>query len=220
MSVDSAWKSLYRAGGASWIFAAILAIVAFASVAPLGPLSSGKGLLDKLTSQILPFRVFVGSFIFSDAFLIPAILALYLSLKELGRNHALVSAVTGLVGAALSIAGFMILYAASGLGIEYSTASNDAQRAPYIAAADLALGAFNASLVISGLLFAVFFILFGLVMLRGVYGKPLGYLGIITGLVTIPGSIPITPLLPLILASAVLTIIWGVAVGWKLYKLG
>ena len=62
----------------------------------------------------------------------------------------------------------------------------------------------------------------GLVMLKGVFSKRVGYLVIISGTLTLLGAVGILvePLTILVLFGLTLGAVWQIIVGVKLYKLG
>ncbi len=218
MSVDSSWKGVYKAAGISLIIAGVLFIIGLLAFSVLGSAATtGKELLQSLSGKDLFFRVAIGSFALATALFIPGILGLYLALKELGKTYALIASVTALVATAVSLTSIFVFYAAPTLSSDYYAATADAQKAAYIATADLLLSVVNASFIVTGLLFAAATILISILMLRGVFGKGVGYLGLIAGLVGIPGSLPAVAIIFLI--STILFAVWFIAVGWKLYKL-
>ncbi len=104
------------------------------------------------------------------------------------------------------------------LGVRYAAATSDAQRAAYAGAADYAAAVLASKLEIvyaivtlsSGIL------IIGLVMLKGIFGKPTAYLGLITGIL---GIAAITGVTAIIIANAVFATIWVLLVGYRLLRL-
>ncbi|MHA2428702.1 MAG: hypothetical protein ACXADB_11830, partial [Candidatus Hermodarchaeia archaeon] len=65
-------------------------------------------------------------------------------------------------------------------------------------------------------------IIIGLVMLKGILGKYIGYLVVVAGILTLLGTLGvlIQPLTILTLFGLILSAIWQIVVGIKLYKIG
>jgi len=71
------------------------------------------------------------------------------------------------------------------------------------------------------LAFGIFMI--GLVMLKGMFGKSTAYLGLITGIfgiVSVAGPFLSKSLGEIVIITSVLTTIWALFVGYRLYRLG
>ena len=207
ISADPAWKRLYRAGGFSLILAGILFIVNLPLLLIVGPPpTSGEAALAIVAAQNLLFRTSNGIFIASGIVFIPAVLALYLALKELDREYALIA--SGLAAVAIPIfqTTNMLNYSITGV--------NNA------AVAGLVLGVSRAGDTISVLLFSIAVLIWGVIMRKGVFSKGAAYLGVLTGVVGIISSIPIPAIGLIGLFSLVLFAIWFLAIGSKLYKLG
>ena len=100
--------------------------------------------------------------------------------------------------------------------------SSDIMRTTYLVSADHAIEVANIYGNIALMLHQVGAIIIGLVMLKGVYGKRTGYLVTITGSMTFIGTFGIVfkPLSLFTLLGLMLTGVWQILVGIKLYKLG
>lgn len=221
MSVDPSWKNAYKAAGISLISDGVilgLFIPLAFSVGGALQATTGKELLESLSGNGFAFRLAIGLFALSGALNILAGPGLYLALKELRKTYALIATVALLMGTSVFLVGSSVFYAAATLSNGYSAATTDFQKASYIAAGDLLLGVVNASFVLTAIFSAVAIILYSIPMLKGVFGRGLGYVGIIAGLIRIPSSLPGLAIIAPI--YGVLFFVWVVGVGWKLYRLG
>ena len=101
-------------------------------------------------------------------------------------------------------------------------ATNEAIKAAYLASADLAIEVANVYADMALMLLGVASIIVGLVMLKGVFGKRIGYLVIVAGILTLFGTfgILLEPLAILAPLGLVLGAVWQIVIGAKLYKLG
>jgi hypothetical protein len=104
------------------------------------------------------------------------------------------------------------------LSDHYVAATTVAQRTVFATAAD-SLIAQNNIVSVGGILFAVGVLVISLAMLKGVFHKSIAYLGIVTGVVGIICE-AFRPILGPGYSLYLILLIWLVAVGWKLYRLG
>ena len=220
MSVDPAWKGLYKAGGSSYLIVGVLYIISFVLLIILGPPpSTGEAYLKSAP----PLQTLVLIWASVDILLIPSVLGLYLALKELNKTHMLIA--TGLWGVAIpaDLATLGLFFSLVPLGRAYAAATADAQRAAYVAAADLTVGATNAGFTLGFFLFGFAILIQSMAMLKGVFSKATAYLGIVTGILSLVAgvgfaTVPALGIFPLI--WFILLGIWWLLVGSKLYKLG
>jgi len=226
-AVDPDGKWLYRVGGISGLLLAIGYIVTiplyiYAGAAPSG----GEAKLQYLAGKTTVWWAIVGLSVLTDILFIPVALALYLALKGVNRNAMLVA--TALVGLfvvldlAVTWPNYASLITLSG---NYAAATSDAQRVAYVAAANYASAVLASSLeaVYSILILSLGILLIGLVMVKGVFGKTTAYLGIVTGIlgiVSVAGPYFVSTLSAAIIVTSVLTTVWVLLVGYRLYWLG
>ncbi|MBI5964830.1 MAG: hypothetical protein HY863_15235, partial [Chloroflexi bacterium] len=108
----------------------------------------------------------------------------------------------------------------------YATATSDAQKAAIVALAN-----YPATILKSNLLFvynsftlAVGILVTGFVMLKGVFNKSAAYLGLVTGIfgiVAVASSFFASSVSgAAIIFTSILTTVWFLFVGYRLYKLG
>jgi len=227
-AVDPDGKPLYRVGGISAIVFGLAYIVIIALYVPMGARPSGaEAWLEYIAGNLTAWWTILGLSVLTDFLLVPIALSLYLALKGIDKNAMLVA--TACVGlfVVLDLALTWTNYA-SGIALSgyYAAATDDAQRAVFVTAA-----IYPSSVVESNLLFVynsltlgVGILITGLVMLKGIFSKSTGTLGLLTGIlaiVSVASSFFASSVstVSVVLAS-VLTTVWFLFVGFKLYKLG
>ncbi|MFQ6135035.1 MAG: hypothetical protein ACE5KU_04400 [Nitrososphaerales archaeon] len=220
MSVDPAWKGVYKAGGVSLLIMGVLFFITLLSFAILQPPMTAEAALENPSVSWSYVPLTVGNVLF-----IPGVLALYLALKEVNKNRMLIATGLAGVGIPLMLADSILFFSLVTLSNGYMAATSEALRAAYVAAADLALGAALAFEGLAIILFNVSTIIMSLVMLKGIFSKGTAYLGIAAGIVGLVSTVwYVVPVLLIFmvvaLISMVLVAIWYLAVGYRLYKLG
>lgn len=200
----------------------IFLLVAIFSVI-LGPApSSGEAYLQGLSTHVLIARLNFGLYALSDILFVPVAIALYLVLKGLNKNLALLGA------------GFMGMYCVFDLAItelnslalvsltqQYANATSEVLKAAYVSAAQFALTTIPIATFFTYLTSSVGLILISVVMLHGVFNKLSGLLGLTAGIegtigafyVFVPGIAGI--LLPALIAYG----LWGCFSGMRLFRL-
>jgi len=116
-----------------------------------------------------------------------------------------------------------LIIALSQLSDRYINTTSETIQAAYLASAELALEIQNIYAAMGlTLSLCVASIIIGLVMLKGVFGKRIGYLVIAAGILTLFSPLGVILKVPIILpfVGLILTAIWQLVVGIKLYKLG
>jgi hypothetical protein len=226
-AVDPDGKWLYRVGGISALVLGIAYIITIPLFAHVGAQpSGGEARLKYLALNTTVWWAILGLSVLTDFLFVPVALSLYLALKGVNRNAMLVA--TAFVGLfvvldlAVTWSNYASLITLSG---HYAAATNDAQRAAYVAAAN------DASAVLASSLEAVYSIMvpsfgilmIGLVMLKGIFSKSTAYLGLVTGIlgiVSVASSFFVSTLNVTIIITSVLTTVWVLLVGYRLYRLG
>jgi hypothetical protein len=220
MSVDPSWKGFYKTGGTSFIIAGI--IVLFFILAnlilqqPLPP--SPQAILENPMPPITIFAITViGEFLLMFGFL-----GLYLSLKNVNKTNMLIATALGLGAVSMFLVSRGQIISLIPISSKYMVTSSTTLREAYLASATLAIEAQNTYSTMAMILLNLATIITGLTMLKGVFNKNIGYLAIIAGIITIfapplviMGAPIIIPLIGLILTG-----IWNIVVGVKLYKIG
>jgi uncharacterized protein DUF4386 len=224
-SPDPSWRGLYRVGGISAVLYVVLSIITLVLliITPPAPSSDGAAILQYIASNksvyILELVLFVG-------ICVPAIvvfMALYVALKHLNKSYAAIAAVVAIAsqvvglafnGSPPSLNGGLVY-----LSGEYVAATTAAQHTAFATAAEGLIAVTNA-VNSAGILFEVGILIISLVMLKGVFHKGVAYLGIVTGAIGIVSE-AFRPILGFgYVVFFVLEVIWLIAVGWKLYRLG
>lgn len=224
-AVDLDGKWLYRVGGISAIVFVIAYILIIVLYVPVGKPSGAEAWLKSMAGNTTTWWAILGLSVLTDFLLVPVALALYLALKGINKNALQVA--TAFVGLfvildlALTWTNYASLITLSG---NYAAATNEAQRAAFAAAA-----IYPASVVDSNLLFvynsltlAVGILITSLVMLKGIFSKGTAYLGLATGIlgiVAVTGSF-FGVLRAMIILVSVLTTVWVLFAGYRLYRLG
>jgi hypothetical protein len=182
--------------------------------------------LQYLAQNTTVWWAILGLSVLTDLLFVPVALSLYLALKGVNRNAMLVA--TAFVGLfiVLDLAVTWPNYASLiTLSSNYAAATNEAQRAAYVAAANYASAVLTSSLeaVYSILILSLGILIIGLVMLKGIFGKSTAYLGLVTGvlgIVSVVGPLFVSTLSATIIITSVLTTVWVLFVGYRLYRLG
>lgn len=226
-AVDPDAKWLYRVGGISALVLGIAYIIIIGLYIPVGaPPSGGEAMLSYLDGKTTIWWAILGFSVLTDFLFVPLAFALYFALKGINRNVMLVA--TAFVGLfvvldlAITWPSYASLITLSG---DYAAATNDAQRATFIAAANYPSVVLESGLVGVYIILvpAVGIFLTGLVMLKGVFSKNTAYLGLATGIfatISVVGPIFVSALGAAVILASVLTTIWVLFAGYRLYQLG
>jgi hypothetical protein len=213
-------KQCYRVGGIAALVLGIGYVIIFPLYAHVGaPPNGGEAWFRYLPGKTMAWWAILGLSVFTDVLYVPVALALYQALKGVNRNAMLLA--TAFVGLFVVLdlavtwshyASILTLYG------NYSTATDDARRAGYVAAANYASATLTSPLEIvyaivtlsSGIL------LTGFVMLRGAFNKITAYLGLVTGIL---GIVSLTGFSLAIIGNALFATAWLFFVGYRLYRL-
>jgi hypothetical protein len=159
----------------------------------------------------------IGEFLLMFGFL-----GLYLSLKNVNKTNMLIATALGLGAVSMFLVSRGQIISLIPISSKYMVTSSTTLREAYLASATLAIEAQNTYSTMAMILLNLATIITGLTMLKGVFNKNIGYLAIIAGIITIfapplviMGAPIIIPLIGLILTG-----IWNIVVGVKLYKIG
>ena len=222
--VDPDGKSLYRAGGISALVLGIAYIIIFALFARVGgaPSSGGEVWLKYLEGKTTVWWAILGLCVLTDFLFVPVALSLYLALQRVNRNAMLVA--TAFVGlfVVLDLAVTWTNYASLlTLSSLHAAATNNVQRAAYVAAANYAAAvlASRTEVFYSIVDLSVGILLIGFVMLKGkgIFSKTTAYLGLAAGIF---GIVSLAGFFVIIIINAVLTTVWVLFVGYRLFRLG
>jgi hypothetical protein len=225
--VDPDGKWLYRVGGISALVLGIAYIVTIPLYVRVGALpSGGEAWLKYLAGNTTVWWAILCLSVLTDLLFVPVALALYLALKGVNRNAMLVA--TACVGlfVVLDLAVTWPNYASLiTLSSHYAAATTDIQRAAYVAAANYASSVLASSLeaVYSIMVLSFGILMIGLVMLKGIFSKSTAYVGLVTGIlgiISVAGPLFVSTLSVTVIITSVLTTVWVLLVGYRLYRLG
>ncbi len=226
-TIDPDGKWLYRVGGIAALVFGIAYIVIIALYVPMGaPPSGTEARLTYVAGNTTLWWGILGLSVLTDLLLVPVALSLYLALKGINRNAMLVA--TAFVGLfivldlALTWTNYAVVIT---LSRNYAAATSDAQRAVIVAAATYPTAMLESSLlfVYNTLTLSVGIFMIGFVMLKGIFSKRTAYLGLVTGvlgIVAVVGPFFLSALSLTIIVASLLTTVWVLFVGYKLYRLG
>ncbi len=218
-----AWGRFYRVSGILLILGLLggLGNIAIFAAYP----APGTGLGDTLeytANNQSVYWVGIALFVALPLLLLPAVVAIYLALRSLDQATVLLATVFGMAGILVLVSLLPAIFSLSVLGTGYATAANEAQRAAYLATGRLVLSEITSGFVISSFLLGVWTFISGGIMTRGVFGKRLGWLGMVSGIGFVGMGVNIvfpTSGLDFVDALAILWIVWLFGVGYKLFRL-
>jgi hypothetical protein len=218
--VDQSWKRVYKSGGFS-LFAGgailvtfLLSVFIFRVALPLTPQAVLENPMPPVTLYLLAAL--------GELLLLPAAIGLYLSLKDVNKNCMLIAAASWSVAVSLYLVSRGQIISLLPISGRYAAAPSEVMRAAYMVSADQAIEVANIYGNMALMLHQVGSIIMGLVMLKGVYGRRTGTFVTVVGIITFIGTfgVVLRPLSFLTLFGLMLTAVWQIVVGVKLYRLG
>src|ERR1700693_1573008 len=224
-SPDPSWKGLYLAGGGSALLFVVLNVAAMAilAITPPAPSPGGAATLQWIASNKTAYTLELILFVAPSVLAMVVFLALYMALKHVNKSLAAIAALIAIASEVTapavnsspqSLNAALIL-----LSNQYAAATADAQRLAFATAAESLIATTNA-VTFAGIMLEVGILIISVVMLKGVFSKGVAYLGIATGVVGI-FSEALRPVIGFAyIVFFVLEVIWLIAVGWRLYRLG
>src|SRR5260221_9024609 len=226
-AVDPDGTSLYRVGGIAAILLGPAYIITIPVYVQVGAAPSGaEARLQYLVGKATEWLIILGVSVLADVLFVPDGLGLSLALKGLSRNAMLLAAALVGLFVVLDLAVTWPNYASLiSLSGNYAAATNDAQRAAYVAAAHYPSAVLASGLegVYSILVLSCGILLTGVVMLKGIFGKSTAYVGVVTGIlgiIAVVGPFFVSTLSVIIVITSALTTVWVLLVGYRLYRLG
>lgn len=159
---------------------------------------------------------------FGELLLLPAGLALYFSLKGVERTLTLMATALWLLAVPVFLVARGPIIAIAQMSGRYMSTTDEAMKAAYLVSAEYTLQTQHVYGTMALSFLAIATIMLGLVMLKGVFGKHVGYLVMGAGIWTLAASISVNlgGAGILLLIGLVLTGIWELIVGARLYSLG
>lgn len=220
---DGSW--LYRVGGISAILFGIAYIAIIALYAPMGaPPGGAEARLDYMAGNAALWSAIVGLSVLTDFLLVPVALALYLALRRVNRNLMLLATLCTGLFVVLDLAITWTNYAALLTLSSSYAAAGDAQKAVLVTAAIYPTTVLESNLVFvyNTLTLTLGILLASLVMLKANFSKATAYVGLATGffgIVAVAGSFFTSALDFTIILASLLTTVWALLAGYRLYRL-
>jgi hypothetical protein len=219
MNADTSWRGAIKVGGLSLLaggvilFAFILSIFVFQVQLPL----TAQGFLDNPLPPALLFSLAaLGEFL-----LLPGVLGIYFVLKGKSKSQLI-------IGTAVWISAIPMFLVSRGqvlslvtIASSYAATADATLRTAYFATIQFALDSSGVFAAIALDLLGAGGIILGLVMLKGVFSKRIGYLVILAGALTVIGTFGVIfePLRIGTLFGLILNGVWQIIVGIKLYRM-
>ncbi len=219
-NIDPSWKGVIKWGGFSLFAAGFILVIFVLSVFIMQqtlPLPAEEVLENPAGPTLLFLLAAIG-----ELLLMPGALGLYFSLKDVKRTPMFIATGLWLVAVPMFLASRGLIISLSQISARYMDTTNATIKAAYLASAELALETQNIYAAMGLILLCVASIIIGLVMLKGVFGKRIGYLVIVAGILTLFSPFGVILGVPIIIPfiGLMLTAVWQLVVGVKLYKLG
>lgn len=205
-------RSFYKFGGLAFIVsAAFFLLKAILDLMAGSPPATGVDILAWVASNELVMALTSEFLFFAPVAMVPATFALYQSLASVDRFKA--AAGCGIIAVVIPVVAMLLIvhgrlvFPVYGLRIDTPVA------------AELALGIYYGGMHAVSELMGFATLVLSLAMLRGVYGKRVAHLGLVTGVLDIAGAYPYAIGPALTFVCQVFLSVWFVAVGVKLYKM-
>lgn len=229
-TVDSSWRSLYMSGGVGFLVSgvfAILYLVAQAIIYPQMVSYNPKSLQDVLTFVLTRTNLYNVEYYSGGLwmlFALPGMLALYFVLARRDKGYALIGTALGSLGIVIYLSNLAdhIFFVQEAVIYSGGCTACAAQ------ALSGASGTFSSGTAdtLAGFALGAGIIFLSAVILAGhAFAKPIGYLGVIAGIL-IAGVYPVATLTAgnditfyVGLLSAALVALWYFAVGVRLYRI-
>ena len=230
--IDSSWDTLYKVGGISFIIIGIWYGVStffpylFGIPAPgfsTPPIVTEQQYFDILSAYPTAATIFYVMYSISALLCIPALLALYVLLKDINKNAMLVAM------------GFVALWVVVEIGItefnsltlisliqHYNGTTDTTMRAAYLAAAYYALGVIPIATFYSYFLGSLGFLIASFIMRRTFFRRGTALPGIASNALGIVAAFVlfIPELSSILLPTLNLYALWNILVGAQLFKIG
>jgi hypothetical protein len=224
---DPSWQGLYRAGGLCAALFVVLTLSTFTLVAfvpqppsggSTGSLQEGAATLQYIADHKPAYLLNLVLFLAPSLLSLVVFLALYVALMGVSKSLAAIGALVGIAATISYLTPFALVFGLVPLSDAYVAATNAAQRATVVTTADGLIAQVN-TVSAGGILYGIGILILSLAMFKGVFHKAVAYLGIVTGVVGIVCE-SLRPILGAWYGIYGILLIWFLAVGWQLYRLG
>ena len=220
MNVDQSEKGILKAGGLSLLAAGFFLFLFFIALLVLqtSPTLTPEMVLDDPLPPVSLYALAA----FGELLLMPGVLGLYYSLKNVKKTHMLMATALWLVAVISFIISRSQIISLAPISGSYQATTSETMRAAYLVSAEHAIELGNVFADMALMFLGVSSIIIGWVMLKGVFSRGVSYLVVVSGTLTLLGTMgvllePLTILAPF---GLILGAIWQIIVGVKLYKLG
>jgi len=224
---DSADKWLYQIGGISaFVIGIAYVIIIVLYVLAGAPPHGGEAGLTYLAGQTTVWWFIVGLSVLTDFLFVPVLLSLYHGLREINRGLMQIGTILFALFIVLDLGVTWPNYSSLiQLSQNYGTATNEDQRLSHVSAANYASEVLTSPILSLYIILipALAILIISLVMLKGIFSKTTAYLGMATGvlgIVSVVGPFLFSVLGLTVILASVLTLLWCLFVGHKLYRLG
>ncbi len=219
-SIDPSWKGVYKVSGLS-LFASGAILVVFLLSMVIMQITLPDDPQVFFENPVPPTILFILA-AFGEFLLMPGVLGLYLALKDVNKNKMLIAAAFGLISTPMWLVSRAQIFSLFPISGRYMATTSEIMKAAYLASAERALELANIYATMGLMFLGVASILIGLVMLKGVFGKRVGYLTTVAGTCILIGTFGIffNPIAVLVPIGLILNAAWQTIVGIKLYRLG
>lgn len=220
---DLSWRRLYLAGAISALVFVVLVVVpvTLVFVAPVPP-TEGRAVLVYVAEHRLVYLTELVSFVGLGVPALVVFVSVAVALKDLDKSLAAIGGLFGVASEIIALAlgsspqslhgGLVVLSDA------YAAASTEAQRAGLVSAAEALIAATNA-VSWAGILTAAGILVLSVVMWKGVFGRVVAVLGVVTGSL----GILFEAFRPMVGAGymlyGLLLPVWFLLVGWRLFRI-
>jgi hypothetical protein len=214
-------KQCYRWGG----IAALLLAIGYVAIIPLfarvgEPPATGEAWFRYLPGKTTVWWAILWLSVVTDLLYLPIAWALWFALRKAERNLMLAATVCLHLFVVLDLAVTWTHHASLlALFQSYSSVTDEAHRATYLAAAEYAsaMPATRLLILYAIVIPSVGVLLAGIAMMKGRFGKASAWTGMITGVF---GVLSLTGFYPLVMANALGATLWFFLVGARLLRLG
>lgn len=220
---DLSWRPLYQAGAVSALVYVVLVVVpvTLVFVAPVPP-TEGRAVLEYIAANKAVYVTELVSFVGLGVPALVVFTAVTVALKGVDKSMAAIGGLFGVASETIALAlgsspqslhgGLVVLSDA------YGTAASEAQRASLTSAAEALIAATNA-VSWAGILTAAAILILSMAMRKGIFGRPVAVIGVVTGLFGIVSEAFRPMIGPTYLIYGLLLPAWFVLVGLGLLRL-
>jgi hypothetical protein len=220
-TAESAWKVLYRVGGAAALTVVLLYVIQIMVFVVSPPPNSVIGFFTLFHKNALLGLLDLDLLSIADyALFVPMFLALYIALRGVSPSFMVIATALGLVGVATYFASNTAFEMLS-LSNQYAAAATDAQRSLLVASGQAMLAIYQGTaFYVSYALLAIAPLIISAVMLRSkTFGKATAYVGIGANVLALGLFVPMMIGIYLSIVSAVGLLIWYILIARRLFLL-